>query len=76
MTVRHATFSLFHWILFRKVWKLFCANAREIRKLAEQIIFNQNIRVSEIPKSKRTDEYRKALLMRGIKSIKREETEK
>ena len=52
------------------------ANAREIRKLAEQIIFNQNIRVSEIPKSKRTDEDKKTLLMKDIKSIKCEETEK
>lgn len=38
------------------------ANAREVRRFVEQIVINQNLRVSEIPKNKRTNNERCEIL--------------
>lgn len=45
------------------------ANAREVRKFIEQIVINQNVRVSEISKSNRTDKIRREILHEDFKKI-------
>lgn len=45
------------------------ANAREVRKLVEQVVINHNLRLSEIPKSKRTEEDRTTLNVQDFDNI-------
>lgn len=48
------------------------ANAREVRKLVEQVVMNRNLRLSGIPKIKRTEEDRTTLDLEDFDNIEME----
>lgn len=45
------------------------ANAREVRKLVEQVVMNRNLRLSGIPKSKRTEKDKTGLMAEDFDNI-------
>lgn len=61
---------------FENMIKLMCrnkqenfANAREVRKLVEQAVMNQNIRIADIPYDDRTDDLKEELLPEDLENV-------